>query len=86
MSDVIDFLTLSLVAVGGYMVYTTMNSQRNVTDDPGNTRGGQWEQPDQAYPDHPFNGTVLDPVYDAGWNTMAWLRSLPGLIPGPTSW
>jgi hypothetical protein len=86
MSDVIDILTLGVVVVGGVIVYQAFNSQDNVKDNNNNTGGGQWEQPDQAYPNHPFHGTILDPVYDAGWNTMAWLRSLPGAISGPTSW
>jgi len=76
MSDVIDILTLGVVVVGGYLVISQVNQARNTLDSPNNNGGTQWNQPDVVYPDHPFHGVWgFDDIYDAGWNTMAWMRT-----------
>jgi hypothetical protein len=75
LSDIRDIMVMSMVAVGGYFAWQWYNKTAGHTD----TAGTQYStyyvpSPDNAFKDHPFDKTILDPVYDAGWDFMGRLR------------
>jgi hypothetical protein len=78
LSEVRDIMAMSLLAGGAYIAYKWWTSQSGVIDNSGfETPFNTYvPSPDSTYSDHEFHGTVLDPVYDAGWNFMGWIRGM----------
>lgn len=84
MSDWGDVALLGGVAIVGFLVYQKITSDSHDKQEqnaPVGNGGNLVVQPDQVMPDgHPFHDTILDPVYDSGWNFMYWLRQSTGLF------
>ena len=88
LAEIRDIMAMGLLAAGGYLAYDWYTKTSGTPDTGGITvpapgigtgTGTVYiPSPDVAYPTHEFHDTILDPVYDAGWNFAGWQRATFG--------
>jgi hypothetical protein len=72
-----DLIVIGGVGLAGYLVWDWYNKSSNHVDPPGTQYTNYYvPSPDTAFIEHPFNNTILDPSYDAGWNYMGQMRGI----------